>query len=117
MWVLFSCITDCYDKAPDYLEQKINEAEIICIFFLKCKIHRAIRRNANIKKKKQEAVLCRILDSISIIFSITPSLFFKVNPLLEAFGNAKTELNNNSSRFAKFLTLNINANGKVESGE
>ncbi|XP_063420547.1 unconventional myosin-Ia-like [Mytilus trossulus] len=37
----------------------------------------------------------------------------QVNPLLEAFGNAQTIINDNSSRFAKFLELSFDENGQV----
>ena len=37
----------------------------------------------------------------------------EVNPLLEAFGNAQTIMNDNSSRFAKFLELSFEGNGQV----
>ncbi|KAG8442508.1 hypothetical protein GDO86_011342 [Hymenochirus boettgeri] len=62
-------------------------------------------------KEKTASVEQAILES-----RVNPKVYWILSPIMEAFGNAKTVYNNNSSRFGKFIQLNICQKGHIQGG-
>ncbi|CEF67093.1 Myosin heavy chain 95F [Strongyloides ratti] len=68
------------------------------------------------KTESQKQILRYICESWGISAGNIEQRILETNPILEAFGNAKTIRNNNSSRFGKFVEIHFDQNNHVTGG-
>ncbi|UMM10823.1 hypothetical protein L5515_000419 [Caenorhabditis briggsae] len=98
------------------------------IFAIADKAYREMRRNKTSqsiivsgesgagKTESQKAVLKYLCENWGSEAGPIQQRLLETNPILEAFGNAKTLRNNNSSRFGKFVQIHFSESGSVAGG-
>uniref|UniRef100_A0A8D0G6H1 Myosin IE n=1 Tax=Sphenodon punctatus TaxID=8508 RepID=A0A8D0G6H1_SPHPU len=131
--VLLSKISE--DSIVDNLKKRYMDDYIFVSFSVICLIPDNMYRNMIIDRENQCVIISGesgagktvaakyIMSYISKISGGGPKvqhvkdIILQSNPLLEAFGNAKTVRNNNSSRFGKYFEIQFSPGGEPDGGK